>query len=115
MTEDRGRRAENLVFIELKRRGNDASSWKNGKGKVDFVIKEGLKPTSLIQVCWDITNEKTKKREIDNLIDAMHTFNLGQGLIITEEYSGEEIAGKKKIRFLPLWQWLLSDKIWRTP
>jgi predicted AAA+ superfamily ATPase len=111
ISEDRGRLAENLVFIELKRRGNDVYYWKNGKGEVDFVVKEGLKPTSLIQVCWDITNEKTKKREIDNLIEAMHTLNLGQGLIITEDYSGEEIAGKKKIRFLPLWRWLLSDKI----
>ena len=111
VTEDRGRLAENLVFIELKRRGKDVYYWKNGKGEVDFVVKEGLKPTSLIQVCWDITNEKTKKREIDNLIEAMHTLNLGKGLIITEDYSGEEIAGKKKIRFLPLWRWLLSDKI----
>jgi predicted AAA+ superfamily ATPase len=111
ISEDRGRLAENLVFIELKRRGNDVYYWKNGKGEVDFVVKEGLKPTSLIQVCWDIANEKTKKREIDNLIEAMHTLNLGRGLIITEDYSGEEIAGKKKIRFLPLWRWLLSDKI----
>lgn len=111
ISEERGRLAENLVFIELKRRGKDVYYWKNGKGEVDFVVKEGLKPTSLIQVCWDITNEKTKKREIDNLIEAMHTLNLGQGLIITEDYSGEEIAGKKKIRFLPLWRWLLSDKI----
>jgi len=111
ISEDRGRLAENLVFIELKRRGKDVYYWKNGKGEVDFVVKEGLKPISLIQVCWDITNEKTKKREIDNLIEAMHTLNLGQGLIITEDYSGEEIAGKKKIRFLPLWRWLLSDKI----
>jgi predicted AAA+ superfamily ATPase len=111
ISEDRGRLAENLVFIELKRRGKDVYYWKNGKGEVDFVVKEGLEPTSLIQVCWDITNEKTKKREIDNLIEAMHTLNLGQGLIITEDYSGEEIAGKKKIRFLPLWRWLLSDKI----
>jgi hypothetical protein len=111
ISEDRGRLAENLVFIELKRRRKDVYYWKNGKGEVDFVVKEGLEPTSLIQVCWDITNEKTKKREIDNLIEAMHTLNLGQGLIITEDYSGEEIAGKKKIRFLPLWRWLLSDKI----
>jgi predicted AAA+ superfamily ATPase len=111
ISEDRGRLAENLVFIELKRRGNDVYYWKNGKGEVDFVVKEGLKPTSLIQVCWDITNEKTKKREMDNLIEAMHTLNLGQGLIITEDYSEEEIVGKKKIRFLPLWRWLLSDKI----
>jgi hypothetical protein len=111
ISEDRGRLAENLVFIELKRRGKDVYYWKNGKGEVDFVVKEGLKPISLIQVCWDITNEKTKKREIDNLIEAMHTLNLGQGLIITEDYSGEEIAGKKKIRFLPLWRWLLLDKI----
>lgn len=109
ISEDCGRLAENLVFIELKRRGKDVYYWKNGKVEVDFVVKEGLKPTEVLQVCWDITNKKTKKREIKGLITALKTFNLKKGIIITEDYFGTEIVEEKKITFVPLWKWLLSE------
>jgi len=107
ISEDRGRLAENLVFIELRRRGKDIYYWKNGKVEVDFVVKEGLKPTEVLQVCWDITNKKTKKREIKGLIAALQTFNLKKGIIITEDYYGVETVEEKKITFIPLWKWLL--------
>lgn len=107
-SEDIGRLAENLVFIELKRRGKEAYYWKNRKGEVDFVIKEGLKPSELIQVCWDVTDKKTKKREIKGLLEALKTFKLKQGVVLTEDYSKVEKLEKKNIQFLPLWKWLLS-------
>lgn len=108
-SEDRGRFAENLVFIELKRRGKDVYYWKNSKGEVDFVIKEGLQPTALIQVCWDITDTKTKKREMNSLLEAMQLFKLKQGIVITEDYSGTEKVDGKIVTFVPLWKWLLGQ------
>ena len=39
-SEDIGRLVENMVFLELKRRGLEIYYW-SGKGEVDFVIKEG--------------------------------------------------------------------------
>jgi predicted AAA+ superfamily ATPase len=108
ISEDRGRLAENVVFIELKRRGKDIYYWKNGKVEVDFVIKNGLKPTDVIQVCWDITDKKTKRREVEGLLDALYTFQLKQGIIITEDYAAKETVDDKKITYIPLWKWLLS-------
>ena len=108
-SEDIGHLAENLVFIELKRRGKEIFYWKDNKHEIDFVIKEGLQPSELIQVCWDITNEKTKKREIEGLLEAMDTFKLKQGLILTEDHSETKTFEKKKIYFVPIWKWLLSD------
>ena len=107
ISEDIGRLAENIVFTELKRRNMEFYYWKNNKVEVDFVIKEGLKPTSCIQFCWDITDEGTKKREIESLVIGLKTFKLDQGIIITEDLSGEEIIKEKQIIFLPLWKWLL--------
>jgi predicted AAA+ superfamily ATPase len=97
------------VFIELKRRGKDVYYWKNSKGEVDFVIKEGLQPTALIQVCWDVTDTKTKKREMNSLLEAMQLFKLKQGIVITEDYSGTEKVDEKIVTFIPLWKWLLSE------
>jgi len=109
ISEDRGRLAENLVFIELKRRGKDVYYWKNGKVEADFVVKEGLGPTDILQVCWDITDGKTKKREVNGLVEALQTFKLKQGIVITEDYSRIENIEGKKVTFVPLWKWLLSE------
>jgi hypothetical protein len=60
---DTGRLIENLVAIELLRRGEEFYSYKTTDGKeVDFAIKEGLKIGHLIQVCYEIDNYLTKKK-----------------------------------------------------
>lgn len=108
-SEDNGRLAENLVFIELKRRRKEIYYWKSAKTETDFVIKEGMKIKQLIQICWNIEDKKTKEREIKGLLESMKEFHLRTGLIITEDYFGEEKVEGKKIKFVPLWKWLLED------
>jgi uncharacterized protein len=42
--------------------------WKEDQHcEVDFVVKNGLDITNLIQVCWNMHDEKTKKREPGSL------------------------------------------------
>ncbi len=115
LSPDIGRLYENTVAIELLRRfGNDFYYWKNPQQEeVDFVIKEGLKISQLIQVCYDISNIDTKKREIRSLLKAGRELNCNNLLIITEDYEAEEQAEwfgmKGKIMFIPLWKWLLEN------
>lgn len=107
--EEKGKLAENIVFIELKRRGMDIFYWKDKKQReVDFVIRKNEKIKEIIQVCWNIEDPKTKKREINALLSAMKEFKLKNGLIITEDKENEEIIENKKIKYLPLWKWLLE-------
>ena len=80
-----------------------------GFGNRHFVLKERHKVQQLIQVCWNIEDAKTKNREIKALVKAMDEFDLKEGLVITEDYEFEEKVNSKKIKFLPLWQWLLSN------
>ncbi|MCD4808342.1 MAG: ATP-binding protein, partial [Methanosarcinales archaeon] len=40
-SEDRGRLAENAVFVELKRRKKEVFYWKSDAGEVDFIVKDG--------------------------------------------------------------------------
>ena len=77
--------------------------------EVDFVIKERFKVKSLIQVCWNIEDYKTKKREIDGLVAGLQTFNLNEGLVITDDYENEEYYKEFKIRYIPLYKWLLKN------
>ncbi|PKP59644.1 MAG: hypothetical protein CVT88_04960 [Candidatus Altiarchaeales archaeon HGW-Altiarchaeales-1] len=73
-----------------------------------FWIKEGLVVKELIQVCLNLENEKTKKRETDALLIAMDEFEIKEGTIITEDYKDEENFDEKIIKFIPLWEWLLT-------
>lgn len=112
-SKDIGRLSENVVFLQLKRNYKEPIFnifyWKDRQGReVDFIIKEGLNVGQLIQVCFDIEDEKTKTREINSLLGAMKEFKLREGLVITEDYEGEEEFKGGKIKFIPLWRWLLK-------
>lgn len=108
-SEDIGKLTENVVFIELKRRGKEAYYWKDKSGKeVDFLVKDGLKVKELIQICWNIEDINTKKREIKGLLAACKDFKLKNGLIITEDKEGEEIMDGNRITYMPLWKWILD-------
>lgn len=109
-SEDLGRLAENVVFIELRRHGKEVYYWKDKAGReLDFLIKEDLKVKELIQVCWSIDDLDTKKREVKGLLEAMKEFKLKRGIIVTEDLEMEETIEGKKIKFIPLWKWLLVD------
>ena len=84
--------------------------WKNKAHlECDFVIKEGLKITEVIQVCYNIEDSDTKKREINGLMAAMKEFGLNSGLIITEDFEDRQTIDGKSIRFIPLWKWLIEE------
>lgn len=111
-----GKMAENVVATELLRRKNLNSAleiyyWKNIQHEeVDFVIKEKLRAKQLIQVCWDITDINTKAREIRSLLKASKELRCKDLLIVTEDKEGEEIIGRKKIKYIKLWKFLLEDR-----
>jgi len=108
-----GRLAENIVFLELVRRRvlekNDLELyyWKDPQHReVDFVVKESLNVTQVLQVCWEINRPETKIREIKALLKAMEKLKLNEGFVITQDLEKEESIRDKKIRYVPLWRWL---------
>ncbi|MDR0230682.1 MAG: ATP-binding protein [Dysgonamonadaceae bacterium] len=101
-----GRFLENLIFIELKRRGKELYYYKN-ENECDFLIRENYHVTEAIQVCAVFENELTKKREIDGLQEAMNVFNLEKGLIITLDVEENISFNSKQIEIIPAWKWLL--------
>jgi len=107
-----GRLYENIVAVELRRRGKECYYWKNmEKEEVDFIIKNESKISQLIQVCYDISDSDTKKREIKSLLKASRDLKCDNLLVINQDYSGEEYLEwfgiKRKVNFIPLWKWLL--------
>lgn len=112
-SENLGKLAENVVFLELKRRQSADSSlelfyWKDmHHHEVDFVLKRRLKVSRLIQVCWNVDDFRTKERELRGLKKAMAALKCGDAVVITEEREGAEEVNGNRVVFVPLWKWLL--------
>lgn len=103
---DEGRLLENIVFLELKRRGREIYFFKD-KGECDFIIREKNKITAAIQVTAQF-GANNKKREINGLADALDAFGLAGGLILAKDEEDEIKAGGKIITVKPIWKWLLE-------
>jgi len=106
---DIGRLMENLVAVELMRRGGEFYYYRSVNGKeVDFVIKRGPIMDELIQVCYDINHHATRKRELAALAKTGKDFGCGHLTILTWDYKAEEKYSGKRVNFLPLWNWLIG-------
>jgi len=117
---DRGALYENLVAGRLKQ-GELAGRvsifyWKGGQNEeVDFVVKEGPRVTRLIQVCADVSNERTLKREMRSLLWASQELGCDDLLLLNERFDRVETISwhgiEKRVRILPLWHWLSEPEI----
>jgi hypothetical protein len=108
-SENRGRSLENSIFIELKRRGKEVFYYK-GKKECDFLIRKGFQIKEAIQVSQSLNNPETEKRETEGLSEAMESFKLKKGLIITENQEAESKIKGKIIKIIPAWKWLLAEE-----
>jgi predicted AAA+ superfamily ATPase len=104
---NKGRVLENVVYIELLRRGKEVF-YHSAKNECDFVIKRGLHITEAIQVTWqlDITNYD---REINGLQESLETYGLEKGTLIYMNESGPNLDIPENIELIPVWKWLLSN------
>lgn len=99
LSENLGRLLENQVFVELLRRGYIPGQTlfyyrtRNDK-EIDFVTRKGAKVEQLIQVCYDMTSEKTRKRELDALAEAAEELHCDNLLVITNSQE-EKIEWKR--------------------
>ena len=64
---DRGHILENVVYLELIRRGYTVYVGKNGAAEVDFVVQDHDGNTEYYQVSWSVREESTLKRELGAL------------------------------------------------
>ena len=106
LSENKGRLLENQTFIELIRQGYNTETsifyyHSHNNKEVDFVTRKGTKIERLIQVCYDLSSEKTRKREIDSLLECAEELRCNNLYIVT--YNQEEIIqiGTHQIHIIP--------------
>ncbi|MCU0799467.1 MAG: ATP-binding protein [Candidatus Thermoplasmatota archaeon] len=105
-----GRLAENAVANRLftKYGSEDIGYWKDDSGReVDFVIGRGDNVQKLVQVVWEISEERTLKREVDALRSGMERLEPEETFLIIGSGDLPEFGPEMKV--ISLFDWLLIE------
>lgn len=101
-TGDMGRILENIVYLELRRRGYEIYVGKLGDAEVDF-IAVGAEGEEYYQVSQSVLNEETLKRELASL-EAIKDHN--PKYLLTMDYM--PLTSHNGIKQMNVIQWLLK-------
>ncbi|HBL74011.1 MAG: hypothetical protein A2W90_12450 [Bacteroidetes bacterium GWF2_42_66] len=103
---DKGHILENIVYLELLRRGNKVWTGTARNTEVDFVCKTSIGEIEYYQVAWQMTAENTVEREFGALEKIND--NYPKYLLTTDSFT----QNRSGVRHLNVFNWLLgtSDK-----
>ncbi len=110
LSDNLGRLLENQVFIELIRRGYDTDKTmfyyrsRNDK-EVDFVLRKDTRIDCLVQVCYDMSSPKTKKREVDSLTECAAELKCSNLVIVTNDEERTIEKDGFRIDVVPVAKW----------
>lgn len=92
---------ENIVYNDLLGKNYRVYVGKTKKGEIDFVaIKNNI--TKYIQVCYDLSDEKTREREIN----AFNEFESSEKYIITMDRNSYSV---ESVKILNIFDFLMND------
>ena len=111
--ENLGYRLETIVAIHLVRRckseGLDVYYLNDRSGECDFVVCRGNQVLQAIQVSYDISAEKTRKREINGLLLASRQTGCENLLLLTDHESSEVEESGHQIKIQPVYEWCMEQ------
>ena len=115
----RGRTLENIVFLQLrnKRRELDYEIffYKDRRHEIDFVCARGGRIVKLVQVSYEMSNEKTRERELSALFDLGKEFKCDDLLLVTDHDNETVERDGHKVRIVDVVTWLLESAAERMP
>lgn len=109
-SEDKGKLLENIVALELfRRRGAERKIfyWQEGH-ECDFVVQNGDHVEELIQVTWDMTDEATRKREMDGIYEAARGTLCDKLTIVTRDQKEIIEEDRGRIEVIGIDEWLVA-------
>ena len=112
--ENLGWRLETIVYLELLRRKagteNDIYYYQGRSAEADFVVCDGNKTLAVYQVSYDISNKKTRKREIKGFIAGAKATKCDILFLITDHESEVIEEDGYTIQVIPIWEWLTREE-----
>lgn len=108
-SENRGSMLENLVYMTYRRKGCEIYYHK-GQFECDYLIRDKGQIVEASQACVDLADEKTRKREIRGIVEALKEHGLVEGTIITENMEETLTEDGCDIRIVPAHKWVLEEE-----
>lgn len=111
--ENVGWRLETIVYIELLRRNRpidrDVYYYRNANGhEADFVVCQNNVVKEIYQVSYNISKEKTRKRELRGVLAASKETRCNHLFLITDFHREEITIEDRLIKILPAYEWLIE-------
>ena len=110
--ENLGHRLETIVLIHLVRKckmeGLDIYYLNERYGECDFVVCKNNHVVQALQVSYDISTEKTRKREINGLLLAARKTGCTNLLLLTDHEYGVMEEDAYSIKIQPVYDWCLE-------
>ena len=111
--ENLGWRLETVVLIQLLRQckinGWDLYYLNERSGECDFMICNGNNVLQAVQVSYNISVEKTRKREINGLLLANKMSGCDNLLLLTDHVYDEIEQNGNRIKIRPVYEWCLNS------
>ena len=106
---DKTRALENMVYIELKRRGYKVNYYKTRDDfEIDFVVTNHNKEIELIQVAYSLDDEEVRNREFRAIVKSAGFLKSNSSMVITINDDFIEVVDGVLIKIIPVWKWLLE-------
>lgn len=104
---DSGHLLENMVYLHLRRKGYELEFVNTRHGyEVDFLARHAINgDTTLVQVCYDLDADDTRKRELRALHEARDELGIRKAVIVTWD---DETSLPDEIEAIPAWKFLLQ-------
>ena len=110
--ENLGWRLETVVYLQLirtyKPQGYDIYYLSDRSGECDFVVCKNNQVKQAIQVSYDISSPKTRKREIDGLLLAHRKTQCTDLLLLTDHEYHQVTVNGQDIKIQPVYDWVVE-------
>ncbi len=109
MSADLGHRLENVVYLELRRRGCSLAYVQTSEGhEVDFLAERSDGSRELVQVTTSLAEPRTRERELRALREAMTERQVESARVVTLGESETLELDEGRVTVVPAWRWLLE-------
>lgn len=105
LSPDYGRLYENTAFLHLRRKSREVYYLLQNQ-EVDLYCRSNNEQI-VANVAYDISNPKTRARELNGLVECLNFLNHDHGYVLTGNHEETLVQDGKTISILPLWKWLL--------
>lgn len=106
-SENKGRILGTIIFLQLLRLKQEVFYY-SGKKECDFIVQNGLNVTQAIQVVYEL-NDTNVRREAEGLMEAMTTYGLEKGVLITADIQLKSGVIPDQIEVILAWKWLIFN------